>query len=136
MIARARQHAVPATATLVRILAPDDRWPGRLPIVPAGHLVSITVTSAAMASRWPELEERGYRFAGEVPAPLLVRGAEVRDVADIVVGEPLVAQEPAWWRALLREARHTFPLAFGPVLTVFDEVLAKHGSVWSLLHVR
>lgn len=136
MIGRAGKLAVPATATLVRIVTLDNHWPERLPIVPAGHLVSATVTSAAMASRWPELEERGYRYAGKVAAPLLVRGAEVTDVVDVVVDEPLVAQESAWWRALLREAVHTFPLAFGPVLTVFDEVLAKHASVWSLLKVH
>lgn len=118
------------------MLAVDAAWPDRLPAVPPGHLVSVTVSTPSMAARWPEIEARGYRFAGEVAAPLLVRATEVTDVVDIVVDQSLIDEDPLWWRSLARHAWHTFPLAFGPVLHVFSDVLDVHGSVWVPLHAR
>ncbi len=107
---------------VVRVRAEEPGWPLALPALRAGHVVTVSVTPATHV-HVDDLAERGYRFAGLHPAPLAAPGVAI---ADLVIGDDLVADAPDAWRTLLDVGERVFPLANGPVAKVFAGLVAAH----------
>lgn len=117
-----RVAALPREATLLRVLADLDR-PLALPPVPAGHVVTASVSSGSLVGLLVELELRGYRGVGVHPAVL---EAPDVDVIDLLVPAILPREAPNWWSAALARAERVFRLEFGPVRAALRQLLAAH----------
>lgn len=110
---------------MLRVLAEPDR-PLTLPSVPAGHVVTASVSSPSLVGLLVELELRGYRGVGVHPAPL---GRPDVEVVDLLVPPTLPRTSPRWWSAAVSCAEHVFRLEFGPVRAALRELLAAHEEV-------
>lgn len=110
---------------MLRVPAHLDR-PLALPRVPAGHVVTASVSTGSIVCLLDELELRGYRGAG-VHAALL--GASDMEVVDLLVPAALPHASPHWWSAAVACAEHVFRLEFGPVRAALRELLAAHAQV-------
>ncbi len=117
-----RVAALPREATMLRVLADLDR-PLALPPVPAGHVVTASVSSGSLAGLLVELELRGYLSVGVHPA--LLEAPDI-DVIDLLVPATLPREAPAWWSAAVSRAEHVFRLEFGPVRSALRQLLAAH----------
>lgn len=119
----------PPDATVLRILVPGDSgrsWVEALPQVPDGYTVTFTLTAVELLRDLPELEARGYVFAGvQLDCPL------PPDVAalDLLVPTDLAVDVPAWWEGAARCADRAFPLVLGPVLRLFSDLIELHQAV-------
>lgn len=103
-----------------------EGWEKRLPRVPAGLTVTVSLSSdAANAAHGAALRFLGYRVVD--PSGIGVAGA---DVADFVVPALAATEHRAWWRALGDRADRTYPLAFGPVLLLLGPALRPHRAYW------
>lgn len=115
--------AAPAGAALVRVLATDGTWIRRVPEVPNGATVTVSIgTRAHRDVSDLDLLRSGYRIVGPHPGSSLPKGVEL-----LVPGD-LMASEPAWWRALLEVADQAFDLRLGPVQVVLGNHLTPHLS--------
>ncbi len=110
---------------MLRVRADLDR-PLALPPVPAGHVVTASVSTGSLACLLDELELRGYRRVG-VHAALL--GASDIEVVDLLVPASLPHASPGWWSAAVSCAEHVFRLEFGPVRAALRELLAAHTQI-------
>lgn len=113
--------AAPAGSALVRVHADGPEWIDRLPPVPAGHVVTVSLGSRAQASVTDDaLAATGYRIVGPQPSTSLPTAVEL-----LVTGE-LMAIDPAWWSRLLGVADQAFDLRLGPVQLVMGNHLPVH----------
>lgn len=117
-----RVAALPHAATMLRVLADLDR-PLPLPRVPAGHVVTASVSSRSLVGLLFELELHGYRGVG-VHAALLAT-PEV-EVIDLLVPVTLPRESPGWWSLAVACAEWVFRLEFGPVRSGLGELLTAH----------
>ncbi len=97
-----------------------------LPHVPAGHVVTASVSSPALVGLLVELELRGYRGVGVHPALL---GSPQAEVIDLLVPASLPRKVPNWWSAAVSCAERVFRLEFGPVRSALRDVLAVHSRI-------
>ncbi len=113
--------AAPAGAALVRVLATDGTWIDRLPDVPDGGTVTVSIgTRAHRDVSDLDLLRSGYRLVGPHPGSRLPQGVE------LLVPAELMASHPGWWRALLEAADQAFDLRLGPVQMVMGNHLTPH----------
>lgn len=108
---------------VVRIDASTADWPRRLPAVPPGTTVTMTVSSSDLVADADLLCTRGYVLVDVVPAPLL-DGDDL--VVDLVVPCGLADDWPGWWAAVTAVASGVFAAAHGPVSRVFADLLTAH----------
>lgn len=116
---------------LVRLPARAGAWVESVPPVPDGHVVTVSFSTHAAA------EEHGDAFAllgyRGVPPPALGPPAPPSDgsgdVAWLVVSSALARAHPLWWRSVRAHADAVFPLALGPVVARYGDVLHAHLSV-------
>jgi hypothetical protein len=113
---------VPPGSVLLRVVADDASWIERVPPVPTGHVVPVTVDGPALA-RVPvdELVARGYRIRATVPAPMDGHGA-----VDLLVLPRLRSEHPGWWADACAAADRLFDLELGPVRLLFTPTLREH----------
>jgi hypothetical protein len=109
-------------SVLVRVAAPDRSWARRLPPVPAGHTLTVTVGHPDLLPvPADDLLGSGYRIVGVA--------AEHRPVGwtiDVLVPAEVRAADPDWWRELLGVAERVFDLRLGPVQRVLAAELDLH----------
>lgn len=106
---------------LVRIPATGTDWAGRLPPVPGGRVLTVSVGDPALLGvPADDLVSAGYRIVGLVP------GGTATMRVDVLVPAALRTGEVAWWRALLAGAERVFDLRMGPVQHVLGPELAAH----------
>lgn len=117
-------------ASVLRVLvACDDRtgaepgWAEGFPATPEGWRVTATFTSVDLLRDLPQLEARGYVFAGVHSGTLLPPGVAA---VDLLVPTEAVRAHPAWWEAITGHADQAFPLVFGPALKLFGELVQIH----------
>lgn len=109
----------PPGAALVRIAAIGGEWLDRVPIVPRGRTLTVTVgRSEHRDVSAPTLAERGYRIVGGV--------GDGAPHVDVLVEIALAQAEPAWFRSLLAVADRAFDLRLGPVQALLGPTLAVH----------
>lgn len=109
-------------ALLVRLAAPDRGWAARLPAVPQGRTLTVTVGHPTLLPvAVDDLVSGGYRLAGVASAERPV-GLSV----DVLVPRELREDQPAWWSRLLAGAERVFDLRHGPVLRVLEDQLRMH----------
>lgn len=114
----------PPGAVLVRVRADSASWISRVPPVPAGELVTVSVSDPALREvPTAELLRSGYRIVGVHPWRA---ATDAHGAVDLLVTAPLVEQHPAWWRALLAVADRAFDLRLGPVQQVLGQEIALH----------
>lgn len=113
---------VPPGSVLLRVVADDASWIERVPRVPAGHVVPVTVDRPELA-RVPvdELVARGYRVRATIPAPFDGRGS-----VDLLVLPRLRRDHPGWWADACFVADRVFDLEMGPVRLLFTPTLRVH----------
>lgn len=108
-------------ATLIRLRAEGPEWIDRLPPVPAGEVVTVTVSDGALRQVPPQrLLETGYRVVGMHPAT--TDGPTV----DLLVSAEMAAGHVGFLRQLLACADRAFDLRMGPVQLVLGPELAIH----------
>lgn len=113
--------AAPAGAALVRVLARGGEWIHRLPDVPAGGTVTVSIgTTAHRDVADLDLLRSGYRVVGPHPRSRLPEGVE------LLVTAEMMAAHPQWWQAVLRVADKAFDLRLGPVQLVMGNHLTPH----------
>lgn len=120
----------PPDASVLRVLVScDDRdgaapgWAEGFPVTPDGWTVTATFTSVELLRDLPELEDRGYAFAGVHSGTLLPPGVAA---VDLLVPTRAVHEHPDWWKAIAAHADQAFPLVFGPALKLFGELVRIH----------
>lgn len=117
--------ATPSTAVaVVRLRAEGVSWAERLPALPEGHVVTLSVSPPTLVDP-STLASRGYRFVGAGPPPLARASA---CIADLVISEELIAADPSTWASLRGAALRVFPLANGPVAKLFASLVTAHGA--------
>lgn len=123
---------LPAASVLRVLVACDDSagaehgWAARLPVVPDGRTVTATLTAVELLRDLPQLEDRGYVFAGVHSSTLLPPGLAA---VDLLVPDALARGEPGWYRALAGCAHRAFPLVFGPARRLFGKLARVHLAV-------
>lgn len=122
MLPPLRVAALPHEATMLRVLADLERALA-LPHVPAGHVVTASVSSPSLVGLLVELELRGYRGVGVHPALL---GSPEAEVIDLLVPATLPREAPSWWSAAVSCAERVFRLEFGPVRSALRNLLTVH----------
>ena len=120
----AERLAPPPGAVLVRVRASSPAWIHRVPAVPAGDAVTVSVSDAALREvASADLLERGYRVVGIHPWRA---GTDGHGAVDLLVTAALIDRAPAWWQALLAVADRAFDLRLGPVQRVLGQEIALH----------
>lgn len=123
-MATVERLAPPPGAVLVRVRADGPSWIDRVPAVPAGHVVTVSVSDPTLRGVASEdLLRCGYRIVGVHPWRAATDG---HAAVDLLVTAPLVEAAPAWWRALLAVADRAFDLRLGPVQRVLGQEIALH----------
>jgi hypothetical protein len=123
-MATVERLAPPPGAVLVRVRADAPTWIARVPAVPAGHVVTVSVSDAALREVASEdLLRCGYRIVGVHPWRA---ATDDHGSVDLLVTAPLVADHPRWWRDLLAVADRAFDLRLGPVQRVLGQEIALH----------
>lgn len=116
--------APPPGAVLVRTRADGPDWLDRLPAVPAGQHVTVSVSHLELrAVSAGLLLERGYRIVGVHPWRAATDG---HGSVDLLVHADLIASAPDWWRGLVAIADRAFDLRHGPVQRVLGDEIALH----------
>ena len=116
--------APPPGAVLVRVRADSPSWIHRVPAVPAGDVVTVSVSDAALREvASADLLHRGYRIVGVHPWRAATDG---HGAVDLLVTAALVERAPAWWQQLLLVADRAFDLRLGPVQRVLGQEIALH----------
>lgn len=109
----------------MRVAVRGSGWVRRLPVVPRGDTVTVTVSTEPLRHvPADDLVSHGYRLVG-------VHGTGRRDttaVADVLVPRELQLAHPTWWRQLLDVADRAFDCELGPVRVVLGAELALHLS--------
>jgi hypothetical protein len=109
-------------SVLVRVAAADRSWARRLPPVPAGCVLTVTVGHPDLLPvPVDDLVGGGYRIVGVA--------ADHRPVGwtvDLLVPAEVRAAHPAWWQQLLAGAERVFDLRLGPVQRVLAAELDLH----------
>ena len=107
---------------LVRVRASDRGWAARLPQVPDGRTLTVTVGHPGLLPvPADDLVRNGYRLVG-VAAEHHPIGRSV----DVLVPPDLQREHPEWWRGLLDRAERVFDLRLGPVQRVLAVELGLH----------
>lgn len=107
---------------LVRIIASGHGWARRLPQVPDGRVLTVTVGHPALLPvPVDDLVGGGYRVVGVAPQDRPV-GRHV----DVLVPGDLRTEHPQWWRSFLAGAERVFDLRHGPVQRVLAAELDLH----------
>lgn len=123
-MATVERLAPPPGAMLVRVRADGPTWIDRVPSVPAGNVVTVSVSDPALREVASEdLLRCGYRIVGVHPWRAATDG---HATVDLLVTAQLVESSPAWWRALLSVADRAFDLRLGPVQRVLGQEIALH----------
>ncbi len=116
--------APPPGSVLVRVRADSPAWIHRVPPVPGGDAVTVSVSDASLREvASPDLLERGYRVVGIHPWRAATDG---HGAVDLLVTAALVEREPVWWQQLLAVADRAFDLRLGPVQRVLGQEIALH----------
>ncbi|MFA9429038.1 hypothetical protein [Egicoccus sp. AB-alg2] len=109
-------------SVLVRVTAHDHSWARRLPPVPDGRVLTVTVGHPDLLPvAVDDLVSGGYRIAGVAAAHRPVG----RNVDVLVPGE-LRRAHLGWWEQLLVGAERVFDLRLGPVARVLAAELDLH----------
>lgn len=109
-------------SVLVRVTALDRTWPGRLPAVPGGAVLTVTVGHPDLLPvAVDDLVTGGYRIAG-----VATERRPVGRNVDVLVPAALRERHPDWWRALVGDAERVFDLRLGPVLRVLAAEIDLH----------
>jgi hypothetical protein len=109
-------------AVLVRVAAPDRGWAGRLPPVPGGRTLTVTVGHPGLLPvPVDDLVSGGYRIVG-----VASERRPVGRTVDVLVPGELRGGEPGFWRALLASSERVFDLRHGPVQQVLAAELDVH----------
>jgi hypothetical protein len=109
-------------ALLVRLPARDRSWAARLPAVPDGWTLTVTVGHPDLLPvPVDDLVSGGYRIVG-VAADHRPVGRSI----DVYVPPELRDQHPGWWTDLLERAERVFDLRMGPVRMVLASELDLH----------
>lgn len=116
---------VPPGALLVRVPVDGPSWARRLPPVPAGASLTVTV-SAASLGRVPadDLVSSGYRVAGVVEPARLDETSSIH----VLVPRSVQQEHPDWFRSLLRAADRALPCDLGPVRHRYAGTLRRHAQ--------
>lgn len=116
--------APPPGAVLVRVRADAPTWIRRVPPVPSGQVVTVSVSDTSLRDvPSEELLRCGYRVVGVHPWRAATDG---HGAVDLLVTAPLIETHPAWWRQLLSVADRAFDLRLGPVQRVLGQEIALH----------
>lgn len=116
--------APPPGAVLVRVRADSPSWIHRVPAVPHGDTVTVSVSDASLREvTSADLLERGYRIVGVHPWRAATDG---HGAVDLLVTAALIDRAPAWWQRLLGVADRAFDLRLGPVQRVLGQEIALH----------
>lgn len=116
--------ATPPTdgSVLVRVTALDRTWPRRLPAVPGGLVLTVTVGHPDLLPvAVDDLVSGGYRIAG-VASERRPVGRSV----DVLVPAELRTAHPEWWARFGGQAERVFDLRLGPVLRVLAAEIDLH----------
>lgn len=111
-----------AAVAVVRLRAEGVSWAERLPVLPEGHVVTISVSPPTFVDL-STLASRGYRLVGLGAAPL-ARASSC--IVDLVISEDLISAHPSTWASLREAALKVFPLANGPVAMLFASLVTAH----------
>lgn len=114
---------LPEGGVLLRLPASGPGWPDLLPVVPAGHVVTVTVGRPGLLPDEAHATARGYRVVGAAS-----EARPIGDVVDLLVPRALREAAPGWWAPVLADASRAFDLSLGPVLTVLGAELALHAQ--------
>lgn len=108
---------------LVRIAVSDGWWAEDLPPVPAGHVVTVSLSDPAVEQEHADaLALLGYTVVAGPP-----RGSAAdAGRADFLVEQSLLETYPTYWRSLADRAERAYSLSLGPVRRLLAEVLAAH----------
>lgn len=119
------EHLVPPPgAVLVRVRADSPAWISRVPPVPGGAVVTVSVSDPPLREvPSADLLRCGYRIVGVHPWRAATDGHRT---VDLLVTASLIQDQPAWWRQLLTVAERAFDLRLGPVQRVLGQELALH----------
>ncbi|MFA9445526.1 hypothetical protein [Egicoccus sp. AB-alg6-2] len=102
--------------------APDRSWPGRLPRVPGGTVLTVTVGHPELLPvAVDDLVRGGYRIAG-----VATERRPVGRNVDVMVPAGLRLEQPEWWQELALGAERIFDLRLGPVLRVLAAEIDLH----------
>lgn len=116
--------APPPGAVLVRVRAETPAWLDRVPPLPRGHVVTVSVSDPTLRDVDPEaLLRAGYRIVGVHPWRAATDG---HGSVDMLVTSVVIESCPTWWRALLGVADRAFDLRLGPVQRVLGQEIALH----------
>lgn len=117
-------EALTEGSVLVRLPAPDRGWAARLPAVPDGRTLTVTVGHPTLLPvAVDDLVSGGYRLVGVAAAQRPV-GFSV----DVLVPPDLRGAHPDWWSRLVASAERVFDLRHGPVLRVLEAELRMHAA--------
>jgi hypothetical protein len=109
-------------SVLVRLAAPDQSWARRLPAVPGGRTLTVTVGHPALLPvPVDDLVGGGYRIVGVAAVH-----RPVGRTIDVLVPGDLLGTHPQWWEQLVTLAERVFDLRHGPVQRVFAAELDLH----------
>jgi hypothetical protein len=111
--------APPPGALLVRVATTGPSWVGRLPPVPGGLEITVSV-SAPDQREIPSdrLAASGYRIVGCHP--------NRTGTVDLLVPASVIAAHPDWWRQVLAVADRAFDLRLGPVQRILGAEISLH----------
>jgi hypothetical protein len=113
--------APPVGGALVRIHSDDASWIHRLPAVPDGDAVTVTVSTRAQRDvSDDDLARSGYRIVGRQPSSTLP------DAVELLVPAATMAAHERWWRQVLTVADRAFDLRLGPVQLVMGSHIGPH----------
>ena len=109
---------------LVRVRADAPTWISAVPPVPAGEVVTVSVSDPGLRDvATADLLRCGYRIVGVHPWRAATDG---HGTVDLLVTATLIEQHPRWWRELLAVADRAFDLRLGPVQQVLGQEIALH----------
>jgi hypothetical protein len=109
-------------AVLVRIPATTTAWIDRLPPVPEGSRVTVSVSRPSLLDvPAASVRSRGYRLVG-IHAPSDTDTGQI----DLLVTWALIESAPAWWREVLALAERAFDVRLGPVQRILGAEIALH----------
>lgn len=116
--------APPPGAVLVRVRADSPSWISRVPPLPRGEVVTVSVSEPSLREvPSQDLRRCGYRIVGVHPWRPATDG---HGTVDLLVTAALIDTWPSWWRQLLSVADRAFDLRLGPVQRVLGQELALH----------
>lgn len=112
----------PPGAVLVRVPAHGQGWAARLPAVPRGRVLTVTVGhDSLLPVPVDDLIAGGYRIVGVADTR-----RPVGDYVDVLVPGDLREGEPGWWQRLVAAADRVFDLRMGPVRALLGPEIDLH----------